>query len=232
MIEQLPDAPVEQVAQALVNRGFTWVQKGDPEKALADYTRVIEQLPNAPVEQVAQALVNRGVAWGQKGELEKALADYARVIEQLPAAPVAQVAQALFNRGVAWGQKGDQEKALADYTRVIEQLPDAPVAQVAQALGARGWMRYQMNDLADFLADTEAALSKERTLDFAAFNLGLALLALGRDEDALAAYRAAGERFPAVIETLGLADLEDAGKKWLTNERAQPVIQLLESFKK
>jgi tetratricopeptide (TPR) repeat protein len=232
VIEQLPAAPVAQVAQALFNRGVAWGQKGDLEKTLADYTRVIEQLPDAPVAQVAQALFNRGVAWGQKGDPEKALADYTQVIEQLPAAPVAQVAQALFNRGVAWGEKGDLEKALADYARVIEQLPDAPVGQVAQALGARGWVRYQMNDLADFLADTEAALSKERTLDFAAFNLGLALLALGRDEDALAAYRAAGEQFPAVIETLGLADLEEAGKKWLTNERAQPVIQLLESFKK
>ena len=38
VIEQLPGAPVEQVAQALYNRGVTRGQKGDTEKALADYT--------------------------------------------------------------------------------------------------------------------------------------------------------------------------------------------------
>ena len=59
-------------------------QKGDTDKELADYTRLIEQLPGAPVEQVAKALYNRGVTWGQKGDTDKALADYTRVIEQLP----------------------------------------------------------------------------------------------------------------------------------------------------
>ena len=231
LIDQLPEAPVEQVAKALYNRAITWGQKGETEKEIADYTRLIEQLPEAPVEQVAEALNNRGVTWGQKGETEKEIADYTRVIDQLPEAPLEQVAQALTNRGVTWGQKGDTEKALADYTRLIEQLPGAPVEQVAKALGSRGWVKYQKKEFAGFLADTEAALSKEPALDFAAFNLGLALLASGRDADALAAYRAAGERFPRSIETLGLEDLR-AKPEWLNDERAQPVIHLLESLKR
>ena len=131
-VVELSGAPVEQIAQALYNRGVTWGQKGESDKALADYTRVIEELPGAPVEQIAQALNNRGVTWGQKGESDKELADYTRVIEELPGAPVEQIAQALNNRGVTWGQKGESDKALADYTRVIEELPGAPVEQIAR----------------------------------------------------------------------------------------------------
>jgi hypothetical protein len=53
VIEELPGAPVEQVAKALNNRGVTWGQKGESEKSIADCFRVIEELPGAPVEQVA-----------------------------------------------------------------------------------------------------------------------------------------------------------------------------------
>ena len=224
---ELPGAPVEQVAQALLSRGVRWGEKGETEKELADYTRVIEQLPGAPVEAVAQALYNRGVTWGQKGEAEKELADYTRVIEQLPGAPVEQVAQALFNRGVTWGEKGETEMELADYTRVIEQLPGAPVKTVAWALANRGWCNYKRNAYSAFLADTEAALRSYPDLDVAAFNLGLALLACGRDAEALAAYKRAGERFPEAIKTFGLPVLANARKSWLTEDRAEPVMHLL-----
>jgi tetratricopeptide (TPR) repeat protein len=232
VIEQLPDAPVEQVARALVNRGIAWGRKGDTENEIADYTRVIEQLQDAPVEPVALALVTRGVAWGRKGDLEKTLADCTRVIEQLQDAPVQQVALALVYRGVAWGQKGETDKAIADYTQVIEHLPNAPVDQVAQALTNRGWAYYTRGNYPAFLADTDSALSKQPASDVAAFNLGLAFLACGRDADALAAYRRAGEQFPEKIETYALADLAEAQKTWLTEERARPVTQLLLSLKK
>ena len=229
---ELQDAPVWAVAKALVNRGVTQGQQGDPDKEVADYTRVIERLPGAPVEQVALAHVNRGVTWDQQGDTDKALADYTRVIEQLPGAPVEQVADALGNRGVTWSQQGDTDKALADYTRVIEQLPGASVEQVAKALGNRAWTKYRQKAYSAFLADTEAALERDPALDSAAFNLGLALLACGRDEDALAAYREAAKRFPSVIETYGLSDLAEAQKDWLTNDRAEPVLRLLRSLQK
>jgi tetratricopeptide (TPR) repeat protein len=118
---------------------------------------------------------------------------------------------------------------MADWSQTIE-LPDAPVDLVARALGGRAWVNYTRKAYAAFLADTENALKKQPALDFAAFNLGLALLACGRDADALNAYTRAGEKFPQAID-LGLADLDEARKKWLTEERAQPVIQLLRTLK-
>jgi hypothetical protein len=60
--------------------------------------------------------------------------------------------------------------------------------------------------------------------------LGLALLANDRDADALDAYRRAGERFSEKIENLGLFALNEAKKKWLSAERAEPVIKLLKSL--
>jgi hypothetical protein len=59
----------------------------------------------------------------------------------------------------------------------------------------------------------------------------LALLANGRDADALEAYRRAGESFAEQIESLGLFDLNEAQRKWLSRERAQPVIELLNSLR-
>lgn len=56
------------MAPALNNRGVAHRQKGDTDKAIADYTQVIENLPGAPVDQVARALNNRSFAYGQKGD--------------------------------------------------------------------------------------------------------------------------------------------------------------------
>lgn len=227
-----PGAPVEQIAKALVNRGIAWGHKGQTDKAINDYTSVIERQPDAPVEQIARALYNRGFTWGQKGEIDKKLADYTRVIERLPNAPAEQIAWALYNRGVTWGQLGETDKELADYTRLIDHLPGATDVQVAKALSNRGWVYYQQHDYPRFLADTDAALSKDQKLEASAFNLGLALLACGHDARALDAYRRAGEAFPQSIDNLGLEDLAEAQKSWLSAERAAPVIRLLESLKK
>jgi len=51
---ELPDAPPEPVARALVNRGFTHGQQGDSAAAIADCSRVLE-LPGAPSNKVIDA---------------------------------------------------------------------------------------------------------------------------------------------------------------------------------
>jgi tetratricopeptide (TPR) repeat protein len=231
VIEQLPGAEIVQTAKSLYNRGVRLRQLGEGEKAVADFTRVIEDLPGAPVEQVAQALLGRAAEWHKNGDMEKVLAQYTRVIEQLPGAPVELVARALCSRALVWRQKGETEKELADYSHVIERLAAAPDEQMAIALAARGWLHYSKGDFANFQEDTERAVSVKPTLDFATFNLGLALMACGRDGDALAAYERAGKAYPAAIEKIGISDLIDAQETWLSKERAVPPIQLLERLK-
>ena len=152
---ELPGAPVEQVARALINRGVRHSLAGDVQREIADYTAAIE-LPGALVEQVAQALVNRGARHGQSGDVQRAIADCTAVIE-LPGAPVEQVAKALINRGLTHGQAGDVQREIADYTAAIE-LPGAPVEQVAQALINRGFRHGQAGDMQRAIADHTAAI--------------------------------------------------------------------------
>ncbi len=138
VIEQLPGAPVDDVALSLNNRAIAWGRRGETDKELADYNHVIKRLRGAPVDQMALALTNRAALWAEKGEIGKQIADYTSVIKRLQRAPVERVAEALFNRAVTWGEEGDVEKELADYTAVIEHLPGAPAEQVASALINRG----------------------------------------------------------------------------------------------
>ena len=68
---------------ALHNRGVAWGRKGEPEKELADYTRVIENLPGAPVDQVAKALGCRGWHNYERKDFAAFLADTAAAFEKL-----------------------------------------------------------------------------------------------------------------------------------------------------
>lgn len=220
----LPGTPVEEVAKVLNGRGVTFADEAEYEKAIADYTKVVELL-GAPTQQVATALYNRGAAWGKKGELEKAISDNTRLIE-LPNVSADQIAEALVNRGVAYGLKGDL-KAIADYTSAIS-LPDAPPEQIAIALTNRGWTYFQQNDFEAFLSDTQAAIAIDDNRATPIFNLGLAFLACGRDQDALATYAKGMTRFSHLLESLALPDLLAAEKTWLSADRAKPVRELLE----
>jgi tetratricopeptide (TPR) repeat protein len=160
-----------------------------------------------------------------------ALADYTRVIDALPGAPVEQVAKALVNRGVVHGQQGSPDKAMADYTRVIDALPGAPVEDAAHAMGNRGWLHYEAGRIDEFLSDSENALARAPNLGWVAFNLCLGLLAKGRDAEALDRYRKAVLEFPKEEFPKDIAaarkDVEEAVGKWLTPERAKPVLEIL-----
>lgn len=231
IIEEFPGAPVVEMAVTLTNRAALWYEKGEQDKVMADLTHLIENLPNAPVRELGAALMNRGAFWYQRGQLDRSVADFTRLIEELPGAPVEQVALALNDRGAIFLQKGKLDEALADFMHLIEGLPGAPVRMVAIGLGNRGLVSYKKNDYPAFLADTEASLEKVPRLAVSLFNLGLALLACGRDAEARNAYQRAGEQFPQSIDAFGLAELHEAEGKWLGKERALPVVQLLQSLK-
>ncbi|MBI5833692.1 MAG: hypothetical protein HZB16_15435 [Armatimonadetes bacterium] len=155
----MADAPAEQRAKALFNRGLSYGQSGDWALAAADYTAVAE-MTDAPVELRAKSLVNRGFRHGQQGDWALAVADYTTVIEMADA-PVEQKAKALVNRGFRYGQRGesgDWQRSVADYTAVAE-MADAPVEQKAKALFNRGFrygQRGQPGDSAREVADCTA----------------------------------------------------------------------------
>src|SRR6185503_12769589 len=63
------------LAVAYYNRGLAYYDKGDDDRAIADYNEAIRLDPK-----YAQALFNRGNAYYQKGDDDRAIADYNEAI--------------------------------------------------------------------------------------------------------------------------------------------------------
>src|SRR5262249_9368062 len=64
---------------AYSDRGIAYYNKGDYDRAVADFSKVIERNPN-----YAKAYINRGNAYDNKGDHDRAIADYNKAIELNP----------------------------------------------------------------------------------------------------------------------------------------------------
>jgi tetratricopeptide (TPR) repeat protein len=123
------------------NRGVAYYNKGNYDKAIADFNQAIRLKPNFP-----DAFFNRGSAYGKKGDKNNAKADYAQALRLRP--DLAEVyhergsrhgvsrgaiayydkaitldsnfAQAYYYRGNVYGQNDDYDKAIADYSQAIK----------------------------------------------------------------------------------------------------------------
>ena len=100
-------------ARTLFLRGNAYLDRGDPENAIADYSRVLELTPGDAV-----ALNNRGIALRQSGDADAAIRDYARAIEIDP-----EYRDAHNNMGIALSDKGEYERAITCYTEAIRIDP-------------------------------------------------------------------------------------------------------------
>ncbi len=104
------------------DRGVEWKQKGEYDKAMADYN---EALRIQPIYR--EVYNNRGNVWKAKGEYDKAIADYNEAIREAsePAYRKARAyANPYHNRGLTWQAKGEYDKAIADYTQFIAMEPN------------------------------------------------------------------------------------------------------------
>jgi tetratricopeptide (TPR) repeat protein len=207
---EMPEAPADQKAMALFNRGVTYGQLNEPAKAIADYTTVIE-MPDAPTNQKATALNNRRVTYGRLKEPEKEMADFTAVI-QMPDVPSEEKAKALVGRGATYDDMNDRENAITDYTAVIE-MPDAPSDQKVQALSNRGWTYFTAERYREAIDDEQRAVTLDPKNCTARGNLAIALLVDGQTNDALAAYDSALAIADVTdVETMA-TKLDDAMKK-------------------
>ena len=114
-------------SSAYTNRGLAWGDKGDLDRAIADYNEAIRLDPK-----YADAYYNRGLAWRAKGDLDRAIADYNEAIRLDP-----KYADAYNNRGNAWRAKGDLDRAIADYNRGDPARPEIRRRLQQPLLGAR-----------------------------------------------------------------------------------------------
>lgn len=96
---------------AYIDRGRTYIQQDDYDRAIADFTKAIQLDPES-----ASAYNHRGVAYASKLDFDSAIADFDKAIQFDPL-----LNNAHYNRGLAFSRKGDEARARADFA-IEEQL--------------------------------------------------------------------------------------------------------------
>jgi tetratricopeptide (TPR) repeat protein len=98
---------------ALRMRGAAWLQKHEPDKAIADFDACLRLNPND-----GGAYNNRGVGWRDKKDYDRAILDFTDSIRLDPKAPIHYV-----NRAEAYRLKKDYENAIKDFDETIRLEP-------------------------------------------------------------------------------------------------------------
>jgi len=104
------EQPKEEQAIDAVHRGEAYFNKGEFDKAIADFTEAIRLNPEYDL-----AYIVRGLAYSEKGEHGRAITDYTDAIALDPKLP-----DAYALRGQAYEKQGDQAKAEADFAKAKE----------------------------------------------------------------------------------------------------------------
>jgi hypothetical protein len=107
--------PEPKDAAGFVARGFTWMDKGEYDKAIADFTEATKLDPKH-----ANAYANRGYCHEQKRDFDKAISDYTEVIEFHPKSPVGWTNRAWVRATCPDARFRDGKKAVEDARQVCE----------------------------------------------------------------------------------------------------------------
>ena len=144
------------LSHCLNTRGNVYVNKGDIDKAIEDYTKAIVLDPQFAIAynnrgcvfemkgdyvkaiqdctkaisidpNHMKAFYNRGNSLAAKGDFDEAIQDYTAAISIDP-----KYANAYYNRGLAYKEKGDIDKAIEDYSKTIDLNPKLAVAYLSR----------------------------------------------------------------------------------------------------
>jgi lipoprotein NlpI len=173
---------------AYFNRGRAWRDKGELDRAIADFTAAITLDPK-----LAQLYNSRGVTWGTKGNLDRAIADFTEAIKL-----DSQYAEGYFNRAAAADRKREFDRAIADYTEAARLDPNSSYA----AICGRGLARIGKGEFDRAIADFNEAVRLDARSSIAYFGRGRALRAAGDADRAIADFSTAiglSSQFAAAI---------------------------------
>jgi tetratricopeptide (TPR) repeat protein len=159
-----------------VNRGVELSNKGELDRAIADYDKAI-----ALDAKYALAYNGRGNAYRARGDNDRAIADYGKAIELNP-----ELAVAFSNRGDAYRNKGDFDRAIADYDQAIRLNP-----KNANAYSGRGSAYRAKGDDDRAKADYDQAIHVNPKSAFAYYSRGNANRARHELDRAIADYQQA-----------------------------------------
>jgi tetratricopeptide (TPR) repeat protein len=113
----------EIAAAAYNNRGIAYDDKGDHDRAMADYNQAISLDPKD-----ASHYFNRGNAYQDKDDDQHAIADYTKAIALDP-----KLARAYVKRGISYENADKHDEAIADLTKAIELAPKEATIYLARA---------------------------------------------------------------------------------------------------
>jgi tetratricopeptide (TPR) repeat protein len=136
----------------LASEAYKALQAGDPETAVADYTKAIDSRQLAP-DVLANALLNRGLAYQRLNEHEFAIDDYTAAL-RIDALSGKVRALALYNRGLSYQRLERNSLAMEDYTSAL--FLDA---EFSHAYYSRGTLLRDSGQYLFALADFDKALS-------------------------------------------------------------------------
>jgi lipoprotein NlpI len=113
----------ERRAWAFTNRGTAYFDKGNIDRAIADFNQAVQIEPK-----YALAYNNRGVAYRSRGDFDKAIADFTEAITLDPAV------LAYTNRGWTYYHKSDNDHAIGDFNQAIALDPKSANAWFGRGL--------------------------------------------------------------------------------------------------
>ena len=210
----------ERIAAAYNNRANALSEKGDYDRAIADYDEAVKLDHN-----LATAYYNRGNAYAEKGDNDHAIADYTEAIRLDPNYGYAymdrgnvlddsgQAARAFadytmaarlnpndpdvyYNRGLWYDEQHDYDRAIADYSLALKLNP-----QYSWAVSNRGLVYMYKGDLPRAMADYAEALRLDPRDDDAHYNRGLAYTRMADYDRAIADFNEAARLSPSDADT-------------------------------
>ncbi|MBP6639263.1 MAG: tetratricopeptide repeat protein [Bacteroidia bacterium] len=164
-----------------LNRGNIFFDRGEDDKALADYTKVLEILGpidfNKRIDNAAAgALSNRGAIYSRKGMRMEALADLDLALKINP-----KDKNTWNNRAVTHFDMGNYTKAIADFTELLKYEPN-----LSGAVNARGVCYMRLGKWQESLADFNKAVQMDPKSGAFISNRAIAHANLGNKSAALA----------------------------------------------
>jgi tetratricopeptide (TPR) repeat protein len=183
------------LASLRVIRGAELSNRGEHDRAIADYDQAIGLDPN-----YAPAYAGRGMAYRAKGDIDRAIADYDQAIRLDP-----KLAFVYHLRGNAYRAKDEIDRAIADYDQAIRLSP-----KVAAVYYDRGFAYGLKGDNSRAIADYDQTIRLDAKRFLAYKNRGFIYLALDQLDRAIADYDAVlklNAKHPEALYGRGIAKL-------------------------
>jgi len=132
-ILELPGVTQDQIADALVSRGYCFSQMDCPDDAVKDYSAVL-QLPDVETAMRGRALQNRGIRHREAGRYAEALKDFEET-KTIPDRTTDDVGEVLLACGEIYRKQGQFEKAVEEFSQLLDYPEALPVHTVAAYRG-------------------------------------------------------------------------------------------------